>query len=251
MQFALLFEQTPLLTRLRARLAAVLGPQRDAERLDPTSQLVNAILSARTRDAISLAAFARLRQRYHPWERLRRAEAFEIECLIRPVMYADVKARWLPKALDMIVAQTGGLDLAFLGARPVDDALAWLRQLPGCDMRNAATTINFSTLRMRALSIDTHVLRIGHRLGLLPASADTARAYAGLMRLVPDAWDGDDLYELHWLLKQHGQQVCTFAAPKCGACALRDLCPRRIAKAELTTETQRHGEQRRHRIERA
>jgi endonuclease III len=99
-------------------------------------------------------------------------------------------------------------------------------------MRNAATTINFSSLRMRALSIDTHVLRIGQRLGLLAPTADIARAYAGYMRLVPDAWDGDDLYELHWLLKQHGQQVCSFAAPKCGACVLADICPQRGAKAE-------------------
>ena len=228
MQFALLLERTPLLTRLRARLVAVFGPQRDADRLDPTSQLVNAIISARTRDAVSLAAFQRLRRRYRDWHALRRDDAFEIECLIRPVMYADVKARWLTRALDQVAARTGGLDLAFLGARTVDDAMAWLRQLPGCDMRNAATTINFSTLRMRALSIDTHVLRIGQRLGLLPAGADYGRAYHGLMRLVPAPWDGDDLYELHWLLKQHGQQVCTHAAPKCGQCVLRDLCPQRI-----------------------
>ena len=241
MQMPLLFERTPVLTRLRARLGAVFGPQRDEERLDPTSQLVNAIISARTRDAVSLAAFARLRQRYPAWEALRQAEPFEIECLIRPVMYADVKARWLPRALAMITAETGGLDLAFLGALPVDDAMAWLRQLPGIDMRNAATTINFSTLRMRALSIDTHVLRIGQRLGLLPPTADYARAYHGYMRLVPESWDGDDLYELHWLLKQHGQQVCTFAAPKCGQCVLRDLCPRRIVERATIGENRKQA----------
>ncbi len=231
MQFALLLERTPLLTRLRARLTAAFGPQRDAQRLDPTSQLVNAIISARTRDAVSLAAFGRLQRRYRDWQALRRDEPFEIECLIRPVTYADVKARWLPRALDLIAERTGALDLGFLGALPVDGAMGWLRQLPGCDMRNAATTINFSTLRMRALSIDTHVLRIGQRIGLLPASADTARAYHGLMRLVPESWTGDDLYELHWLMKQLGQQICTHAAPKCGACPLRDLCPQRIAAA--------------------
>jgi len=229
MQFAMLLERTPVLTRLRARLVSVLGPQRDPERLDPTSQLVNAIISARTRDAVSLAAFARLRRHYRDWEAMRRDEPFEIECLIRPVMYADVKARWLPRALDRIVARSRGLDLGFLGTMSVDDALAWLRELPGCDMRNAATTINFSSLRMRALSIDTHVLRIGQRLGLLPAGADTPRAYRGLMRLVPASWTGDDLYELHWLLKQHGQQVCTHAAARCADCVLRDLCPQRGA----------------------
>jgi endonuclease-3 len=235
MQFPMLFEQTPLLTRIRARLLAAYGPQRDALRLDPVSQLVNAIISARTRDAVSLAALGRLQQRYPTWEALSRDEPFEIECIILPVTYADAKARFLPRALAQIVARTGALDLGFLADWPVDAALAWLRTLPGVDMRNAATTINFSNLRMRALSVGTHLLRMGQRLGLLARNADFARAYEGYMRLVPAPWDSDDLYEFHWLMKTHGQRVCTHTAPKCADCVLRDLCPRRISAAAQTS----------------
>ena len=45
------------------------------------------------------------------------------------------------------------------------------------------------------------------------------------MRLVPNDWDADDLYEFHWLMKGHGQRVCTHTAPDCARCVLQDVCP--------------------------
>jgi hypothetical protein len=47
MQFSLAVDPTPILPRIRTRLLARLGPQRDALRLDPVSQLVLAIISSR------------------------------------------------------------------------------------------------------------------------------------------------------------------------------------------------------------
>jgi hypothetical protein len=93
-------------------------------------------------------------------------------------------------------------------------------------MRNAATTLNFSKLRKRTHSVGTHLLRVGERLGVLPPRTDYGRGYEMFMRLVPDAWDADDLYEFHWLMQYHGQRACTHAAPACSRCALRDLCSR-------------------------
>ena len=227
MQFSLAIDQEPILPRLRTRLLACYGPQRDSLRLDPVSQLVLAIISARTRDEISLRAFERLARRYRPWSALGHADPPAIEAIIRPVTYADAKAVHLPRALQLIKARTGGLDLAFLAAWPEEKAMHWLEDLPGVGTRNAATTLNFSKLRKRTLSVGTHLLRVGERLGLLPPRTDYIRGHAIFMRLVPDAWNGDDLYEFHWLIKYHGQRVCTHAAAACSRCALRDLCSRR------------------------
>jgi endonuclease-3 len=102
--------------------------------------------------------------------------------------------------------------------------LRWLEELPGVGMRNAATVLNFSKLRKRAFSVDTHQLRVGERLGFLPPGADAARGFATFMRLAPDAWDGDDLYELHWLIKLHGQGRCRHARPVCAGCPLAQIC---------------------------
>jgi len=62
--------------------------------------------------------------------------------------------------------------------------------------------------------------------GLLPLDADYDAGHEQLMRQLPDAWDAEDLAELHRLMKLLGQTVCTAHAPACGDCPLRDLCPR-------------------------
>lgn len=224
MQLSLAVDPTPILPRIRTRLLARLGPQRDALRLDPVSQLVLAIISSRTRDEVSLRVFERLARRYRPWDTLSRADPRAIEAIIRPVTYAEVKAIHLPQALRLIVARSGGLGLAFLAEWPEEKAMCWLEDLPGVGVRNAATILNFSKLRKRTLSVGTHLLRVGQRLGLLPPQADYARGYEIFMRLVPDEWDADDLYEFHWLMKYHGQRTCTHAAPACSRCPLQDLC---------------------------
>jgi endonuclease III len=234
MQFSLAVDPVPLLPCIRTRLLVQHGPQRDALRLDPVSQLILAIISSRTRDEVSLQAFERLARRYRPWDALSRAEPHAIEAIIRPVTYAEVKAEQLPQALRLIVARTGGLDLAFLSDLSEEKGMRWLEDLPGVGTRNAATVLNFSKLRKRTLSVGTHLLRVGQRLGLLPQRADYRRGYEIFMRLVPEAWDADDLYEFHWLLKYHGQRTCTHGTPACSRCPLQDLCRHRRSPTSPT-----------------
>jgi len=128
MQFSLTLDQAPILPRIRTRLLASCGPQRDSLRLDPVSQLVLAIISARTRDEVSLQAFERLARRYRPWSALGRAAPAAVEAIIRPVTYADVKAVHLPRALRLIEARTGSLDLAFLAIWPEEKGHALARR---------------------------------------------------------------------------------------------------------------------------
>lgn len=225
MQLSLALNDRLVLWQIRARLLARLGPQRDAWRLDPVSQLVNAMISTNTLDAVSSAAFERLRQRYASWDDLRLAAPDELEAIIVPVRHANQKARHLPQALRMIVARNGSLDLDFLGDWDEEMAIQWLRGLPGVGAKVAATVLNFSTLRKRALPVDTHLLRVGKRLGLLPPHTDYDDGYDLFMRLVPDTWDADALYEFHWLLKYLGQSLCPHETPICAQCPLSDLCP--------------------------
>jgi endonuclease-3 len=230
MQLSLPLEKRPILSRIRARLLAHFGPQRDALRADPLSQLVNGIISTRTRDEISSAAFARLRHRYASWDLLRQASSSEIEDIIRPVTFADRKADHLPRALRKIVARCGSLELDFLADWDDGMAMQWLGGLPGVRAKTAASVLNFSTLRKPVLAVDTHLLRVGARLGLLPPDADYEVGYALFRRRIPNDWDADDLYELHWQMKYLGQRICTRAAPACANCPLRDLCPRHFAR---------------------
>jgi endonuclease-3 len=236
MQLSLPLAEDALLARIRGRLLSAYGPQQDDWRLDPLNQLVNALISYQTTDDIAFPAFGRLRRRYPTWEACSRATPEEIERTIRPVVFADRKARDLPRILRMIAARAGALDLDFLADFEAEAALQWLSALPGVGPKIAAAALNFSFLRKRVLPVDMHLLRLGGRLGVLREGATYESGYDAYMRLVPDDWNGDDVYELHWLMKYHSQDTCTLRTPDCRGCALRDLCATAPADTNIKSD---------------
>ncbi len=220
------FEPSPILPRLHERLKQAFGPQVPASRLDPASQLVKAMLSTRTYDAVSWAAYLRLRGAFMSWGDLAEAEPKAIEALIADTTFADQKARQLPLLFRLIGQRTGGFSLDFLADRPVEQAMAWLEDLPGVGRQIAAAVLNFSTLNKRVMVVDTHVHRVTRRLGLSGRAAEPAQSFDALMAMAPAAWPPEAFYEFHWLIKGLGQSICTDSPPACGRCPLNSLCPR-------------------------
>jgi endonuclease-3 len=214
------------LAAVRDRLRAVFGPQRATHRMDPVSQLIKSVLSSRTYDQVSWAAFIRLRAAFPDWRALTLADPAQIEPVIDPVTFADDKARRLPILIRVIILKRGELDIDFLKDEPLEEAMEWLTRLPGVGVKIATATLNFSTLERAVLTVDTHVHRVTRRLGLAPRDGDLALAFESLMQQVPASWSADSFFELHWLLKGHGQSICTHFDPACGLCALRETCPR-------------------------
>jgi endonuclease III len=184
------------------------------------------MISSCTLDEVSHRAFLQLRAAMPGWDALPDGDPDAIAILIQEATRAPQKAIQLVAATRMIRAQRGRFDLALLADWPMVDALCWLQRLPGVGPKTAAATLNFSTLRKRAFVVDRHVLRVCKRLGLLPITADFERGFRMLMRLMPPDWDADDLYELHWLMKMHGQGTCRHGQPSCHSCPLARLCPR-------------------------
>jgi endonuclease-3 len=214
-----------LLREIYARLLAVFGRQRDEYRFDPLSQLVHGIIASKTRDEVSMAAFLELHRRCRSWDVLMHATPKWVERVIFSVHHADRKAEELPQALRMIRARNGALDLEFLADWDTEAALQWLDNLYGVGAKIAATVLNFSTLRKAVLPVDTHLLRVGKCLGLVDLGGDYAAGHDGYARLLPAEWDGDTVYELHWLIKLLGQRVCRPTVASCGQCPLREICP--------------------------
>lgn len=206
-------------------LRAVLGAPPPRLRLDPLSQLVLSSLGSRTHGEVAVAAFTALQGRFRDWAALSDAPAASVLLLIHEVTFAEDKAARLPSALRSIQHRRGSLDLGFLGTWPVEAACSWLERLPGVGPKVSAAVVNFSTLRLRALVVDSHHRRVAVRLGLLPPGADFTTAHRRLLRAAPDAWGAARLDDHHQLMKRHGQTVCRHTRPACGRCALRDLCP--------------------------
>ena len=223
----LLFDLVPpILPEVRERLLGLFGPQRPIRRMDPLSQMIKSVVSSRTYDATSWATFLELRKAFSDWDALGDTAPAEIERILAPVTHADQKARQLPVLIRVLRTRPCGLDMNFLADHPVEEAMSWLRALPGIGPLTAAATLNFSTLAMRAFVIDTHVHRVLRRLGIVDRKGDTAEAYERMMSLIPAEWTAEDLFELHWLIKGLGQDTCTAQMALCGRCPLKSLCPR-------------------------
>lgn len=192
---------------------------------DPLSELVSSLLSHRTRNRDSHAAFAALRARYPSWEALRDAPTAEVQALIHMVTWPEQKAPRLQAVLRDVAARAGALDLDFLGDWRVAEARAWLEALPGVGPKTSAAVLSFSRLRGAALPVDSHHHRVAQRTGLIPATMDVGPSHAVLAALLPQDWDAQTVYDHHEALMLHGQRVCHFRAPACGACVLLDICP--------------------------
>jgi len=225
MQLLLPLKPDRRLLPLRDRLLARYGPQRDPHRHDPTSQFVKAMISSCTYDADSQAGFEALRLAFPSWEMLADADPAKVAIMIRCVRLPAEKARDLVNAALAIRALRGSFDLSFLTDWPFDASSSWLRRIKGVGPKITAATLNFSTLRKRALTADRHVLRLAKRIGFVRNATDFDRGFRVLMRSVPPEWDADDLYELHWLMKMHGQRVCRVYFPLCDECPLAPECP--------------------------
>ncbi len=210
---------------------------------DPLTQLIYSLLSSRTKTPESHQTMRDLEASFSGagpgnWEPVRDASIADIERAIARVTFPEAKAPQLKTTLMGISERTGALSLDFLARYRTDKIRTWLEQFLGVGPKTSAAVVNFSTLRRRALSIDTHHLRVAQRLCLVPR-ADAATTEERLMRLVPETWDAAMLDEHHSLIKLHGQTLCTFSEPKCEACPLLGICPtgqRRVNELRLTPE---------------
>lgn len=189
----------------------------------PIAQLVKSMIGSRTKDAISLAAYERLKKRWPSPDALARAECRDVEKIISDVTFAERKAGQLVAALRAIERERPDFQLQFLGAMPLQRALAWLERLPGVGRKVAAATLNASTLRLPVFIVDSHVHRVLQRLGYIGPGASAAAASEAVTSAL--GWTGDDLLSLFLQMKRLGQTVCRFKDANCRGCPLRAGCP--------------------------
>jgi endonuclease III len=192
----------------------------------PIDELILTVLSQNTNDRNRDVAYFRLRERFPSWDAVREAPIEEIEEAIRPGGLAPTKSVRIQAILDAI----GENDLLWLADAPLDEAREYLVGLPGVGRKTAACVLLFSFGRPD-VPVDTHVYRVGGRLGLWPAKTPLVKAHDELSRLCGD--DGEFAYETHVLLIRHGRRTCVARAPRCSECPLRRICPegrRRLAR---------------------
>ena len=226
------------LERIQADLVARFGRivRPDNKRHDPVWALVQGVIGARTKTAVSNFATDGLLEKFGTWEAVTLAPLEDITEILAKQTFPEQSARRIKACLSAIIDERGEVDLRHLSNLPTAEAMAWLETLPGVGRKIAAGVMNTSVFGRRAMVIDSHHRRIVQRMGLVPPKADTVRAYDALMPAVPEEWSAADMDEHHLLLKKLGQTYCRPSSLSCKECPLRGDCDTgkaRLAKPEL------------------
>ncbi len=207
----------------KRRVRAIRDRLRDAygkpvERLHrrPVDELIITVLSQNTSDRNRDVAYLRLTRRFATWDEVRDAPLPEVEDAIRPGGLAPTKS----VRIQAILRALGDDDLMDLETEPLEDARRRLTDLPGVGRKTAAVVLMFSFGRPD-IPVDTHVFRVGTRLGLFRPSGSLEEAHDELLRVVPP----EDAYETHVSLIRHGRRTCTARNPRCLECPLLRMCP--------------------------
>jgi endonuclease-3 len=188
---------------------------------DALGGLIATVLSQHTSDVNSARAYARLIEAYPTWEAVRDAPVDCVAEAIRPGGLAQIKAERIQHILRELTRRLGGapLSLDAVARLPLEEALTYLRALPGVGPKTAACVLLFS-LGQPAFPVDTHVWRVSRRLGLIGAKISAEAAHEALPRLIPAEWR----HTMHVDLIRHGRTICLAQRPRCSRCVLRAEC---------------------------
>jgi endonuclease III len=187
--------------------------------LPPLDELIDCILSQSTSDTNRDRAFAALKARFTSWEAVRDATAEDVVETIRPAGLANQKGPRIQQVLRTITERIGTLNIDFLNQLPLEEARSWLMRLDGVGPKTAAIVLCFAFNRP-AFPVDTHVHRVGQRIGFLPTGISAEKAHPVMEAIVPT----DDYYAFHLNLIRHGREVCKARYPACERCPLTAYC---------------------------
>ncbi|MBU1249185.1 MAG: endonuclease III, partial [Proteobacteria bacterium] len=141
------------------------------------------------------------------------AEVEEIEEVVRSTGFFRNKAKNLKGAASLIMAEFGG---------EVPRTMAELIRLPGVARKTANIVLSNAFGVHEGIAVDTHVTRLAFRLGLTEHT-DAVKIERDLMPLFERSQWGD----INHFLVYFGREVCPARTPRCSACELADLCPKK------------------------
>jgi endonuclease-3 len=175
----------------------------------PFEQVVACIISVRTRDEVMLPTARRLFAVARTPAEVARLSVAEIDELIRPSSFHEVKARNIHSIAGIAERDHGG-------QLPAEEAV--LLDLPGVGPKCANLVLGIAGGKSR-VGVDIHVHRVTNRWGYVQARTPE-QTMAALEELLPRRYR----VEINKLLVPFGKHVCTGVLPKCSTCPVLDMC---------------------------
>lgn len=179
----------------------------------PFELLLATILSAQCTDARVNLVTPALFARFPDARAMARAALPDVEALIHSTGFFRVKAKSLVGMSLALVRDHGGV---------VPRDLDALTALPGVGRKTAHVILGVAFGLSEGVVVDTHVKRLSFRLGLTEAT-DPVLIERDLVAVIPrKQW-----INISHRLIDHGRAVCRAIRPRCEACDLARICPRR------------------------
>jgi endonuclease-3 len=175
----------------------------------PFQFLVAVMLSARSRDAMTIPTAQKLFALASTPQEILILPSNSIESILHPIGFYRTKTKYLRGLCEKIITDFGGhIPTTFDG----------LVSLPGVS-RKVAHVVLGEIFHRDVIAVDTHVHRISNRLGWV-ATTKVEKTEEGLRQFLPQKyWN-----IINGLLVQHGQQICLPLRPRCLSCPIARYC---------------------------
>ena len=178
----------------------------------PLELLIATILSAQCTDVRVNLVTKELFRRYRSADDYAKADAAELEELIKSTGFFRNKAKSIQGCCRRLVEEFGG---------KVPRELESLVKLPGVGRKTANVVLGTAYGIASGVVVDTHVARLSWRLGLTKHK-DPTKIERDLMSALP----AKEWVDFSHRLIHHGRKVCIARRPKCEICRLNKICPR-------------------------
>ncbi|MDA1338431.1 MAG: endonuclease III, partial [bacterium] len=191
------------------------APMFKAQQGDPFKTLIATLMSARTRDSVTVnIAYELFKIASTPDQILKMGETNLAE-KIKGVNFYKTKAKAIINLCTILLEDFNG---------KVPDTEKELITLPGVGVKTARVYLN-EALGKKVIAVDVHVNRIPNRMGYLDTKTPE-QTQIELEKIVPENLKGDT----NRALVYHGQNICLPKNPKCEICPVYKYCDFGITK---------------------
>ena len=182
---------------------------------NPLELMVAAILSAQCRDSLVNSVTAELFKKYKTASDYTKLDEKDIAA----ITFFRNKAKYTREACKILIEEHKGR---------VPETMEELIKLPGIGRKTANAILINAFDKVVGVVVDTHVLRVGYRLGLTK-NTNPEKVEKDLMAGLPKS----EWKRITWLLKDHGRAVCKAPVPYCSKCVLNRICPKQGVTKQL------------------
>ena len=171
--------------------------------------LTAVMLSAQATDKSVNAVTGELFRRAPTPEKMLELGEESVRDIVKTVGLANTKARHIIEAANILVSEFNG---------KVPETIEELVKLPGVGEKTAKVVLNVG-FGKDVIAVDTHILRVAHRLGL-----SDAKTPSGISKDLEEITPSEFLRNAHHYLLLHGRYTCKSQKPMCRKCPVAAIC---------------------------